>query len=175
MAAKWSSWRLSALVLSIAGFAAAAVHGWAALAVGADVHGCVDVHGLEYVAFVISGMLLGLALGPSVRQGAGSVASAILPNVDERSRVRRVNALATLFILLGMVVDGFWLSPGFNVFIDTHRTLMVEADIVLYGMGILSGAGWYWLLDRQAWIGLLTTVAMALMVIGSVLTTHSWC
>jgi hypothetical protein len=52
---------------------------------------------------------------------------------------------------------------------------MVEADLVLYGMGVLSGTGWYWLLDRQAWIGAVANGAMALMVIGSVLTTHSWC
>lgn len=170
-----AGWRIGSFGLSIGLFAVAAVHGWDMLAIQADRHGCVDVHGLEYVLFVVAGMFIGFAVGPWVRDRAARVAEIILPEHDARARMRRVNALATLFILLGMLVDGFWIAPAFNVFIDTHRALMVEADLVLYGMGALSGAGWYWLLDRQSWLGLVATPAMALMIIGSVLTTHSWC
>lgn len=156
-------------------FALAATRTWAEMALAADQHGCVDVHGLEYVIFLLAGMLLGFAAGPWVRRSGSALGRVLLPDLDERSRIRRITGLATLLILLGMVIDGFWLAPAFNLFIDTHRPLLVEADLTMYSMGALSAAGWYWILDRQSWIGLVATAAMALMVIGSVLSTHSWC
>ncbi|WP_430626247.1 hypothetical protein [Sulfobacillus thermotolerans] len=61
------------------------------------------------------------------------------------------------------------------VFIDTHIPLLVEADLLLYLMGVIAGSSWYIILDRQSWLGLLVTPAMALMIIGSVLAGHGWC
>lgn len=170
---KWGSW--VNFTISLILFALAVVHTWAQLAIDADVRGCVDVHGLEYVVIVLAGMFLGVAAGPFTERWASRISAIVFPHFDETSRRRRVNALATLFILLGMGIDIFWIVPSFNVYIDMHRALLAEADVVLYAMGALSGAGWYLLLDRHAWLGYAITSAMALMVIGSVLTTHSWC
>ncbi|MCY0863765.1 MAG: hypothetical protein OWQ57_02325 [Sulfobacillus sp.] len=170
---RWNRWAWP--VLSLALFALSVSSRWFQAAAAADRQGCVNVHGLEYATIVQAGMIFGLAVGPAIIRWARQAARVLMPEADATRRQQRINAVAALSIVLGMLTDIFWVVPQFNVYIDLHRPLLAEADVVLYGMGFFAGAGWAILLERQAWIGWLISLAMALMVIGSVLSTHSWC
>lgn len=143
--------------------------------IAADRRGCIDVHGLQYTALVFAGMLAGLALGPWLIRWARRGVRAFMPELTEDGALRRIRSTAVGFILLGMLLDIGWIVPSFNLFIDLHRILTVEVEIILYAMGIGAGAAWYAILDRQGWLGLLITPLMALMLLGSSLARHGWC
>ncbi len=168
-------WRYIAIVISFLGYAAAVSYHIQHLSYLADRHGCVDNHTLQYTAILVAGLLGGLALGPWVLRWSSSAIKALMPDASDEMRMRRIKAVSVALILLGMAVDFLWIIPSLNVFIDTHVPLLVEVDLLLYLMGVIAGASWYIILDRQAWLGLLVTPAMALMIIGSVLAGHGWC
>jgi hypothetical protein len=168
-------WRYTAVALSFLGYAGAVSYHIQHLSYLADRSGCVDNHTLQYTAILLSGLLGGLALGPWVLRWSGSALAALMPAASEEMRYRRIKTLSVALILLGMAIDFLWIMPSLNLFIDTHIPLLVEADLLLYFMGAIAGASWYIILDRQAWLGLLITPAMALMIIGSVLAGHGWC
>ncbi|SMC02155.1 hypothetical protein SAMN00768000_0373 [Sulfobacillus thermosulfidooxidans DSM 9293] len=168
-------WRYVALVISLLGYAGAVSYHIQYLSYIADSKGCVDNHTLQYTAILMTGLLGGLALGPWVLKWSTSAIKALMPDTPDEIRYRRIKALSIAFILLGMAVDFLWIIPALNVFIDQHTPLLVEVDLILYLMGAIAGASWYIILDRQSWLGLLVTPAMALMIIGSVLAGHGWC
>ncbi len=168
-------WRYVAVAISFVVYAAAVSYHIQHLSYLADRGGCVDNHTLQYTAILLAGLLGGLAMGPWVLQWSSSALKALMPQAPEAMRTRRIKALAVALILLGMAIDFLWIMPSLNLFIDTHIPLLVEADLLLYVMGAIAGASWYIILDRQSWLGLLITPAMALMIIGSVLSGHGWC
>lgn len=169
------AWRYVALIVSFVSYAVAVSYHIQHLSDIADAHGCVDNHTLQYTFILIAGLLGGLALGPWVARWSSSALKALMPDSSEEMRTRRIKALSIALILLGMAVDFLFIIPSLNVFIDTHIPLLVEADLLLYLMGVIAGSSWYIILDRQSWLGLLVTPAMALMIIGSVLAGHGWC
>ncbi|MCL4494266.1 MAG: hypothetical protein M1294_05555 [Firmicutes bacterium] len=168
-------WRYIALIFSLAGYAAAVSYPIQSLSYLADRGGCVDNHTLQYTGILLAGLLGGLALGPWVLKWSASALRALLPQVSEDLRYRRLKALSVAFILLGMAIDFLWIVPSLNLFIDRHTPLLVEVDLILYLMGAIAGSSWYVILDRQSWLGILVTPAMSLMIIGSVLSGHGWC
>ncbi len=169
------NWRYLALVISLLGYTIAVSAHIQYLSNLADQRGCVDNHAVQYTAILLTGVLGGLALGPWVLRWSASAMKALIPDTSDNIRYRRIKALSVTFILLGMAVDFIWIIPALNVFIDHHIPLLVEVDLILYLMGAIAGSSWYIILDRQSWLGLLVTPAMALMIIGSVLAGHGWC
>ena len=168
-------WRLGAFGVSLASYALAVSLGIQHLSYQADQKGCVDQHTLQYSWILLTGVVAGIAVGPWLFHWTKRAVNALMPGVNETIRQKRIRAVAIGFILLGMAVDFLWIIPSLNLFIDLHRPLLVEADVILYSMGTISGASWYVVLDRQAWLGLLIMPAMALMIVGSVLSRHGWC
>jgi hypothetical protein len=167
--------RLWALVPSLAVYAAAVSGRWQRVATQADRLGCVDPHAVAYQAIVLAGLVAGLALGPTLGSWAGSAAAALLPDASEQRRAGFVQAAAWILILVGMAGSLLGIDPSLNLFLDVHRAALVEADLLLYGMGLLSGAGWRSLLGSGGWLGLLLTPAMALMMIGGGIVGSGWC
>lgn len=167
--------RLGAFLMSLASYALAVSVRIQRLSNLADKRGCVDQHTLQYSWILLTGVVAGIAAGPWLYHWVQRGVRAFMPNASETLRLKRIKAVAVGFIILGMAVDFLWIIPSLNLFVDMHRPLLVEADVILYGMGTISGASWFALLDRQAWLGLLIMPAMALMIIGSVLSRHGWC
>ncbi len=173
--AQGSRRRLLAFVLSVASYAAAVSAGVQQISTHADQKGCVDPHTLQYSWILLTGVVAGIAVGPWIVSWLYRGIRVVMSTASDAALRRRVRAVATSFILLGMAVNFLWIIPRLNLFIDGHRTLLVEADVILYTMGALSGGSWFALLDRQSWIGILVMLAMALMIISSVLSGHGWC
>lgn len=170
-----SSRRLLAFVISIASYTVAVSYRVQHLSAQSDQKGCVDPHTLQYSWILLTGVVAGIAVGPWLLSWTRRGMRALMTGTPDESQRTRIKVVAGSFILLGMAIDFLWIIPSLNVFIDGHRTLLVEADVILYAMGTLSGASWFALLDRQAWIGLLVNLAMSLMIISSVLSGHGWC
>lgn len=116
---RWNRWAWP--VLSLALFALSVSSRWFQAAVAADRQGCVNVHGLEYATIVQAGMIFGLAVGPAIIRWARQAARVLMPEADATRRQQRINAVAALSIVLGMLTDIFWVVPQFNVYIDLHR------------------------------------------------------
>lgn len=167
--------RLVTFLLSLVSYALAVSYRVQQVSTKSDQRGCVDPHALQYSWILLTGVIAGLAVGPWLVSWARRGTRAFMTQVDEASRWHRIRAVAISFILLGMAIDFLWVIPRLNVFIDLHRPLLVEVDVILYAMGTLSGASWFAILDRQSWLGLLVTLAMSLMIMSSVLSGHGWC
>lgn len=174
-AAEGSARRLFTFALSVASYAVAVSARVQQISTHADQKGCVDPHTLQYSGILLTGVVAGIAVGPWVVSWAYRGIRTMMTTASESALRRRVRAVAASFILLGMAVNFLWIIPRLNVFIDGHRTLLVEADVILYTMGAVSGSSWFALLDRQSWMGILVMLAMSLMIISSVLSGHGWC
>lgn len=173
--AEGSRRRLFAFLVSVASYAVAVSTGVQQISTHADQKGCVDPHTLQYSWILLTGVVAGIAVGPWLVSWADRGIRAMMSTASETAVRRRVRAVAASFILLGMAINFLWIMPRLNLFIDGHRTLLVEADVILYAMGAFSGASWFALLDRQSWLGILVMLAMSLMIISSVLSGHGWC
>lgn len=163
------------MALSVLVFVAAVSGRWQGVAERADRLGCVDPHVVAYQAIVLAGLLAGLAFGASLGYGATAAAAALLPAAAEPRRAAFVQAAAWILILVGMGGSLLGIDPTVNLFLDLHRAALVEADLLLYGMGLLSGASWRTLLGASGWVGLLLTPSMALMLIGGGIVGSGWC
>jgi hypothetical protein len=163
------------LLPSLLAYAAAVSGRWQAVAARGDRLGCVEAHVVAYQAIVLAGLLAGLALGPALGRWAAAAAGALLPAASARRRAVFVQGAAWTLILVGMAGSLLGVDPAVNVFLDVHRAALVEADLLLYGMGLLSGAAWRALLGPGGWLGLLLTPAAALMMIGGGIVGSGWC
>ena len=170
--ASWS--RLWIVVLSLAGYACAVsgpVVGWNT-APDATEH--VMVHVLQYVAVLVTGVLLGMAAGPWFERGLVALLQALQPQWTEAQQRVRLRAIAYSIIGLSLIPSFLWVVSALNLFVDLHRGLAVEADVLIYLMGVLVGGSWVVLLRKSAWFGLLLSPAMTLMVLSNVLVRHTW-
>jgi hypothetical protein len=118
---------------------------------------------------------VGRPAGPTLHRWARVLAQSLLPGATGARQQAWVGAGALTLLGLGLAASALWTSAQVNLFVDTHRAVMVEVDALLYLMGVLSGGAWYALLDRQGWLGFLATPAMALMVVGAGFTGAGWC
>lgn len=134
----------------------------------------VSFHDIQYGLILMSGVGLGIALGPSVIFGI----RALLWNMrtisasDDISRA--LKSLAWGALAVGMIPSILWTVLSFNTFIDAHTGLVVEVDIIVLLMGFLTGVSWLVLLGRRVWLGAVISLTMILMLVGSVLTNYGW-
>lgn len=169
-AGRWSVLGLSVLVY------AAAVSGRLQHAnLRADLRGCVELHAVVYQVILLAGLGAGLAAGPAGARAAAAVTRSLLPAATDARRLAWIRGAAFAFIGLAMASNALWTGPAVNLFIDTHRLILLEADVLLYGMGVGAGIGWYLLLDRYGWMGALLMPAMAFMLVGAGFTGAGWC
>lgn len=115
-------------------------------------------HGLVSGLIVWSGVWLGIGLAP--------------PRLlAER---KRWQPFALLALVLGMGATAITATPTIDVFVDAHAALLVESQVLAYGMGVISGIAWQVLLSDFAWYGLLLTPVGILMMQSGVLASYSW-
>jgi uncharacterized membrane protein YidH (DUF202 family) len=141
----------------------------------ADLGGCVGPHLTEVLGLMVAGMVSGLAIGPATFRWARWAAAAVLPRQAERQQTASVKAAAVVVIVVSMVFVLPWVSPEVDRFVSLHTLLAVEAFLVVYLMGTLAGAAWHALWERQAWVGVVLSLAMILMVMANTLSRHAWC
>lgn len=124
-----------------------------------DHQGATLAHALVNAIVVFSGLWL------------GSIVSGMW-HIPHRGRWQ---ALAAVWVTLSMGVPVLWGIPSLNALIDSHQGLRVEAQVVLYVMGAISGIAWRILVGRAwAWFGLLLAPSSLLMAIAGTLCTASW-
>jgi len=167
--------RALGLALALLCYAAAVSSPWQAASSRADARGCVLPHALQAQTVVFAGLLGGLALGALLVGSARALLRALLPQADERRRGAALVAAAGAELLISMASSVLWVRPGFDRFLDHHRPLLVETDLLLFLTGLADGAAWSALLDREGWLGLLIAPAMALMLISSGVVGRGWC
>lgn len=160
---------------SVALYAAAVAAVFQRFVARSDALSCVDPHETEYLIVLFSGAIGALGLGGRPERWSAAAARALLPSASDRRRTVAIRATAALAILLGMPAALLWSVPSLNLFLDGHRPVLAEADVLLYGMGVLAQASWRVLLGRRGWIGLLAVPASALMIMASTLTSQGWC
>ena len=137
--------------------------------------GCVGPHLTQFLVLMAVGMAAGIAFGAPIRRGAGYAVRAILPNFSDKRQDQALKAAAFVLIVANMVLVFPWLNARVDQFVATHDALRAEIDIVVLLMGSMAGAGWAVLWKRYAWIGLLLSFAMLLMMLANTLTRHAWC
>ncbi len=169
-ARRWAAAILSALL-----YAAAVAGPWQAASGRADVLGCALPHAVEDQAIVLGGLVLGLGLGDLLAGSARSLLRALLPQSDDPARTSVLRGAAAVALLVALAANVLWVRAPLDLFLDRHRPLLVEVDLLLYAMGVADGAAWHALLDRDAWFGLLLVPAMALMLVSGGVTGRGWC
>jgi len=167
--------RLLALLGSLALYGGAVSGLLQRLSTQADRLGGVDAHAVQDQLLLVAGLLAGLAVGPAIARWVHAGATALLPAAPKGRRLAFVRAVAFSAITAATAVNVLWVDPRVGLFIDLHRALLVEADLLLYLMGLLAGGAWYLLLDRQGWLGLLVAPAMALMLVSTGVVGRGWC
>ena len=171
----WTAGRMAVVAASVAAYAAAVSGVVQRGNLAADLRGCIELHAVVYQVLLLAGTAAGLAAGPMAVWWARAAARSLLPNGTEGRRTAWVRGAALAVIGLGLAANALWTSPSVNLFVDTHRPILVEADLLLYGMGALAGAAWYALLDEQGWIGALASPAMAFTLVSAGFTGAGWC
>ncbi len=150
------------------------VHVWISTA---DGRGCTDPHALWALALLLSGALGSVPLFRHVGQAAwiSHPVRLLAPSLAGPRLNSLMHIGAALFIALSMVLGFVWLVPGVDRLTDRVRTLTVELDFMLYGMGILVGGAWAILLGRFQALGIPLTVALGLMWLTVSFAPRSWC
>ncbi len=172
---RWNAGRVAVAVLSVAVYAAAVMRGVQRAQHLADLRGCVELHAALYQVILLAGLALGLAAGPVLAPWATAAARALMPEASPARRTGWVRRVAVVALVLSTASSVLWTNAGLNLFIDSHRIVLVEADVLLYAMGAISGIAWYLLLDRHGWLGVLLMPAMAFMIVSAAFTGSGWC
>lgn len=130
-------------------------------------------HATQYLFIFVSGMCFGLGTAPSLVAGFQVVFQTVQSSISRGTGLAWSRfAAATLAVV--MIPSLLWTVSSLNVFIDSRQGLVVEADVLVVLMGLLTGSAWYALLERKAWVGILFSLCMGLMVIGSILSNAGW-
>lgn len=139
-----------------------------------DLDGRVTWHALQFLGIFVVAILCGIAVGPRAQSMAQVALAGLQPNNPDEDIDRTLKTVARIVIAMGMMYPFLWIAPSLNRFLDVHLPLLVEADTLLYVMGIVTGVGWFILYEQRAWLGLLASPALSLLVISNALVTHSW-
>ena len=171
-----AAWRPAAgVALSLAAYAAAVSGHWQAAGRRGDALGCPLPQAVESVAVAWAGLLAGVAVGGLLVGSGRTLLHGLLPQLDDEARQAVLRWASALVLVVSTAASVLWVRPGLDLFVASHRPLLVEVDLLLYGMGVLAGAAWSALLDRDAWLGLLLAPAMALMLISTGVVGRGWC
>lgn len=141
---------------------------------GTDVGGFVNLHFAEYLGITFSGLLMGQAFSPWFAGWVPVAVTELLPKAPEVKRTTYLRSAAWIIVVLSMIPSLVWTISVLNVFVDTHRGLFVEVNLLIFLMGAINSIAWRILLPRHAWFGLILTPMSQLMVLATVLTPHSW-
>ncbi|KPV40899.1 hypothetical protein [Alicyclobacillus ferrooxydans] len=135
---------------------------------------CASYHSLQYGGMMLGGVALGIAVAHPVSVGLRALIRNL--QVARQSDVQAtLEKLAWGALIVAMLPALLWVVSPVNLFVDVHPGLMVEADLIVLLMGIVSGTAWMVLLGRRSWLGIIISASMILMLVGSILTRHSWC
>ena len=159
---------------SIALFAATVAAPLQALSTHMNSSQLVSLQAVQFLLILIAGMLLALPFATRIARVANAFAKALLQTASDRDRLSYLRRAASAVVIFGMAVSLVWTSPTVNSFVELHRGVLIESDLLVYLMGLLTAAAWSVLLGDRAWYSLLFTPSLAMMTIANILARHSW-
>ncbi len=140
--------------------------------------GTLCAQAVQYIGVMFSGMLTGVAVGPWLEDTSYRMWLALRNSVAKedaaRYLARYLQRVSVIIVLVACAANVLALLPGLNEFVDLHSALKDEIVLLTYAMGILAGAAWFMVLHRRAGWGLVVSCAMSLMIVGNILSIHSW-
>ncbi len=139
-----------------------------------DSHNLLMAHALVNVLLTCSGVLLGIGIGPYAGKRVQWILQTLLPLRSRMECSSLLRSLSAMIVLIAMGSSLLWGIPSLNLFIDHHVLLLLEADLLLYSMGILIGIAWTVLLQAHAWFGLVVSTIGMMMGIVAILSPNSW-
>lgn len=128
---------------------------------------------VAYLMITIAGMLLGFSLQERLQRFADEFSRALLQNFSEERRIAYLRHTAIIILFLSLLTSLLWTNAALNQFVDLHRGLYVEANLLVYLMGFVIALAWILLLGRFALYGLLFSSTLTFMMIANLLARHS--
>lgn len=168
----FKSTAIAALAL---GYAASVSHWITRDIVSSDRHGCLGPHIVTAWAMGVLGMGAALVLVPTVERLVQGVMAAFLPHQSSALRWQIARTLAAAFLIGNALAGLIWTSPRLDLFVDLHRPLRTESDVLIMAMGLAGGTAWRTLWPRWAWLGVGISIFMTYIVLANTLTRHAWC
>ncbi len=144
------------------------------LIVNNEMHHHSTLQASAYLLISLAGMLPGFALRVQILRFADSFSHALLQDASDERRSAYLQRTATTILLLSMVASLLWTNSALNAFVDLHRGLYVEANLIVYVMGFIVASAWILLLKRYALYGLLFSSTLLMMMIANLLASHSF-
>ncbi len=141
----------------------------------ADQLGCNGPHIVEAWGINVLGMLGALVIVPSADRFVQRVMRAFLPQRTESFRQRMAQSTAIIFLVGNALAGLVWTSSRLDLFVDAHRPLMTEADVLVFSMGWLGGVSWRVIWPRWAWFGVAISLVMTYFILSNTLSRHAWC
>lgn len=129
---------------------------------------------VDYLLVLLAGELAALSIFDATAAAARRVARILFSRYSEVRRESLIRQAAAVMIVIGMLPTLLWTIPQLNGFVNAHRGLIVEVDLIVYLMGLFVGTSWSILLKQKLWIGLLITPGVVLMTLANVLSVYSW-
>ncbi|MCI0182269.1 MAG: hypothetical protein OWR52_10465 [Acidibacillus sp.] len=133
-----------------------------------------SLQAIVYLIISIAGMLPGFSLQPKILEFATGFSQALLQNDSDERRVAYLHRTAVIILIISMIASLLWTNSALNQFVDLHRGLYVEANLLVYIMGFVTSIAWILLLKRYALYGILFTSTMMMMMIANLLASHSF-
>lgn len=139
-----------------------------------DQKSLVSFHGVQYGMIFLAGMGMGIAVASSLIFGMQVLVRSIQINPTAADVDRTLKKFAWVTVGVAMSPAIIWTVASFNKFVDQHVGLMVEVDLLVLFMGLVSGSSWFVILSKRFWLGPVISFIMILMLVGSVLTKSAW-
>ncbi|MHB1682408.1 MAG: hypothetical protein ACYCYO_06200 [Bacilli bacterium] len=162
------------LTVSVTLFAATVSAPFQTLSTRLNMSQLVSLQAVQFLLILIAGMLPALLFANRILQAAKTITKALLQTASDAERQSYLRLVASIVIIFGMFASFVWTSTTVNAFVELHRGVLVESDLLVYLMGLLTAAAWSILLEDRVWYGLLFTPTLAMMTIANILTKHSW-
>lgn len=166
--------RIVLRILALLLFAVAVYGGTATWVTRDDLHFALLAHSCVYLSFLLVGELVALSYAKQMQMTVITLVEILLPKASDKKIIDISHKFSVGVILLGIIPVLLWTSSRLNVFIDLHIWFLVEIDVALVLMGFITGIAWIVVLRTRAYLSLLLTIAMVLMVVGNVLSKNSW-
>lgn len=162
------------LSISLLLYVVAVSGGTVALYSALDERMAIVLHAFCNLLLVLAGGLLGLLVGPLAVSRSKWIIQILLPQRSEGECESLLRSLASIVIVLGMTVSLLWGVILIDQFVDTHSTLLIESDVLLYSMGLVTGISWTVLMKQHAWFGLFISVIGMMMSVVNILSPYSF-
>lgn len=139
-----------------------------------DRESLVSFHDLQYGMIFVSGIGLGIAVSASLRYGVEILVRNVQVSPSLADIHQALKRLAWGSLVVSMCSSIIWTASSFNLFVDRRVGLMIEVDMIVLLMGLVSGASWLIIFGRRVWLGLIISLIMIFMLVGDVLTRFAW-